>query len=155
MFGSPSSRRRPSAKWNIKVTYRWIECVCMCVFIFVVLSRDPHSTLCVHHDHIQYSKHKRAHTFMTYIYYTHKQQGVRRGRAANMHACVCVYACLLGGWNSAGALGHAKLVLSSYQIIHEPASEMIAEWLGLSSPLSLSLLPHERWFIQDVTWSRN
>lgn len=150
MFGSPSSRRRPSAKWNIEVTYRWIECVCMCVFIFVVLSRDPHSTLCVHHDHIQYSKHKRTHIYDLHLLHT-QTTGCQEGQGSK-YACVfvCKRVCWGGGWNSAGALGHksnAKLVLSSYQIIHEPASEMIAEWLGLSSPLSLSLLPHERWFI--------
>lgn len=60
----------------------------MCVFIFVVLSRDPHSTLCVHYDHIQYSKHKRTHIYDLHLLHT-QTTGCQEGQGRK-YACVCL-----------------------------------------------------------------
>ncbi len=148
MFGSQSSRRRPSAKWNIKLTYRWIMrvyvcacvrcvwvCVCVCRLIFVDVSGDLHITLCPMLPHTV-NMHTYTHFWPTFA--IHKQQGVRRGRATNMCMCMCMCVCVCG---ALGRESNVKLVFSSCQIIHDPTSEMIAEWLDLSSPRSLSLSP--------------
>lgn len=146
MFGSRSSRRRPSAKWNIKLTYRWITRVCACVRVCQETSVAQCASIAAtysKHAHGERQENTHIHTFLTYIHYT-QTTGCQEGQG---NKYVCVYVCVLGGWKSAAALGresNAKLVLSSCQIIHDPASEMITERLDLSSPrsVSLSLMNH-------------
>lgn len=150
MFGSQSSRRRPSAKWNIKLTYRWNTCVRVCVHVatYLWLCQETSIAHCasiaaIYTDTLIHTCRERQtnthiHKFLTYIHYT-QTTGCQEGQG---NKWACVYVCW--GWNSAGALGcesNAKLVLSSCQIIHDPASETIAEWLNLSSPRSLSISP--------------
>ena len=134
MFGSQSSRRRPSAKWNIKVAYSWIECVCVrVIYICRCVRRPPQNTAFPLWPHTV-----NTHKFLTYIHFTQTTGCQER----QVSVCLCARACACWGWKSAGALGHesnAKLVLSFRQIIHDSASEMISEWLYSSSPLSLSL----------------
>lgn len=142
MFGSRSSRRRPSAKWNIKLTYRWILCARACVcHICTCVRRLLRRAMRSFFRHVQWTRAQREtgektrhmHTFSD-LHSGYTNNRVSGGPGQQMCVCVC----------RAGALGresNAKLVLSSCQIIQEPAAEVIIERLVSSSPRPVSLAP--------------